>query len=188
MDLYLIRHTPTSAPAGLCYGRLDVPLAPGSAEDCRAVAARLPAVEAVWTSPLARSLALAREIAARSRLTPAADERLAELAFGAWEGRPWEAIDRRESDLWAADYWNVAPPGGETSRELHERVGRALMDFVARHHERAAVVTHAGPIRAALAQCLTLEPTRYHAVPLAYGGITLLRGEPGAWHLERLDG
>lgn len=188
MDLYLIRHTQPQIEAGLCYGESEVPLAPTSATDCATVAARLSALEAVWTSPLARCRTLADAIGAHARLAPVVDQRLCELRFGEWEGRRWETIDREESERWAADYWKVAPPGGETYRALYERVGMALADILACPAQRVAVVTHAGPIRAALAYCLQLEPQHYPDFKLEYGGINLLRGEGVGWHLEYLNG
>lgn len=191
MDLYLIRHTRPQIEAGLCYGQLEVPLAPSCAEECSVVAARLPAPEAVWTSPLARCRTLAEAIGTHVGVVPVTDERLRELGFGEWEGRHWETIGRDQSERWAADYWNVSPPGGETYRELYERVGLALAQILAYPARRVAVVTHAGPIRAALARCLKLEPGRYPEIELDYGGINLLRadGAKGAcWRLEYLNG
>lgn len=188
MDLYLIRHTRTQAEPGLCYGRLDVPLAATRAEDCAAVAGRLPAVQALWSSPLARCRTLAEAIAARSGVAPVFDARLSELDFGEWEGRRWDAIDRGESDPWAIAYRDVAPPGGETYRDLCARVGAALEELNAAGGQCVAVVTHAGPIRAALARCLQLAPEAYPEVRLEHGGIALLRGEGDAWRLEYLNG
>ncbi len=191
MDLYLIRHTRPQIEAGLCYGQLEVPLAPTCVEDCAAVAARLPPVEAVWTSPLSRCRTLAEAIGMRVGVAPVADERLRELGFGEWEGRRWETIGREESERWAADYWNVSPPGGETYRELYERVGLALEEILACHAQRVAVVTHAGPVRAALARYLQLELRRYPETDLDYGGINLLRGDGtdrAGWRLEYLNG
>lgn len=191
MDLYLIRHTRPQIEAGLCYGQLEVPLSPTGVEDCAAVATRLPSVDTVWTSPLARCRTLAEAIGMRVGVAPVTDERLRELGFGEWEGRRWETIGRDESERWAGDYWNVSPPGGETYRELYERVGLALAEIVACHAQRVAVVTHAGPIRAALVHCLRLEPRRYPEIELDYGGINLLHidgADDAAWRLEYLNG
>lgn len=191
MDLYLIRHTRPKIEAGVCYGQLEVPLTPTYVEDCAKVAARLPSVEAVWTSPLARCRTLAEAIGVRRGVLPVTDARLRELGFGEWEGRRWETIDRAESERWAADYWNASPPGGETYRDLYERVGLALGEILASHAQRVAVVTHAGPIRAALVHGLRLEARRYPDIKLDYGGINLLRVDAAndtAWHLEYLNG
>lgn len=72
------------------------------------------------------------------------DPRLLELDFGAWEGRPWDAIPRSESDPWAVDPVNRAPPGGEPFATLHARVAAVLATVLA----GAVLVCHAGPIRA----------------------------------------
>ena len=188
MDLYLIRHTRPQVEAGVCYGRLDVPLPPGGAEERNAVAARMPQVDAVWTSPLARCRMLADAIGTHTGVTPREDARLRELAFGAWEGRRWDSLDRTETDRWAADYWNLAPPAGESYRELHERAVTALTEIMSCSAQRIAIVTHAGPIRAQLAHCLELEPSHYPGIALHYGGISLLRSDGNGWRLEYLNG
>jgi len=188
MDLYLIRHTRTQAAPGVCYGASDVPLAATHVEDCAAVARRLPEVQAVWSSPLARCRALAEAIALRSGVAPRFDARLAELDFGEWEGRRWDAIGRRQSDAWAEAVWRVAPPGGETYRALHARVGAALAQIRAGDVQCAALVAHAGPIRAALVHCLRWDEESFPETPLDYGGIALLRGSEGDWQLEFLNG
>lgn len=191
MDLYLIRHTRPQIEAGICYGQLEVPLALTCVEDCAKVAARMPSVEVVWTSPQARCRPLAEAIGLRDGVAPETDERLRELGFGEWEGRRWATIRSDESERWAADYWNVSPPGGETYRNLYERVCLALDDILACNARRIAVVTHAGPIRAALVRGLRLDSKRYPEVKLDYGGINLLRVNnvsDTAWRLEYLNG
>ncbi len=191
MDLYLIRHTRPQIEAGICYGQIEVPLAPTCVEDCAKVAARLPSLEAVWTSPQARCRSLAEAIGLRVGVAPVTDERLCELGFGEWEGRRWATIRSDESERWAADYWNVSPPGGETYRDLYERVCLALAEILACNAHRVAVVTHAGPIRAALVRGLRLEPRRYPEIKLDYGGINLFRvdaANDAAWRLEYLNG
>lgn len=188
MDLYLIRHTRPQVEAGLCYGRLELPLAPTHVSECAAVTMRLPAIEALWSSPLTRCRVLAEAVSARAGVSPLIDERLCELDFGTWEGRRWDTLDRGSSERWSADYWNVAPPRGEAYRELYERVSTVLEDILAHRAARVAVVTHAGPIRAALAHCLTFESRRYPQIALDYGGISLLRADDAGWRLEYLNG
>jgi alpha-ribazole phosphatase len=142
--MIFVRH-PAVAAAGTCYGRLDLDCAPGAEDAIRALLTELPPVRALRSSPARRCRLLADRIAARDRVPAVLDARLCELDFGEWEGRPWSAIDRAESDRWAADPVSNSPPGGETFASLHARLAEALADTP----PGAVVVTHAGPIRAA---------------------------------------
>jgi alpha-ribazole phosphatase len=141
----LLRHPRPRVAPGTCYGRLEVPEGPEAAGEIAAALRATPPVRAVIASPAARCRRLAERLAARDAVPLRLDARLLELDFGAWEGRSWDAIPRAESDPWAADPRSVAPPGGETFAALHARVGAALAEA----GRGAALVTHAGPIRAA---------------------------------------
>jgi alpha-ribazole phosphatase len=157
LAVIFLRHPAAAVAPGICYGRLD--LAPGpraEAEIARALAL-LPGVTALRSGPARRCRVLAERIAARDGVPVTVDARLQELDFGLWEGRGWHAIDRAESDPWAADPWRVAPPGGETFSALSGRVAAALADMP----PGAAVVTHAGVIRAAR---MILASERFDAV------------------------
>ena len=64
---------------------------------------------------------------------------------------PWDSIPRPELDAWAADFFHARPHGGESVHMLHERVGSAIADY-RQSGVSHVVVTHAGVIKAALAQ------------------------------------
>lgn len=198
-----MRHPEVDLPAGTCYGQADVamrlPMAPPLAQVQAALAAHEP-LTALAGSPLrrARGLAQALSDALGCPLWPA-DPRWMELHFGAWEGLPWSAIPRTESDPWAEDPLHRAPPGGETLAALATRV-HAAMDAAADAWaargapagHRLAVVAHAGPIRLARARALghdirqASDPALAH--PLPFGGLTPLRAErrDGHWHWSPL--
>lgn len=143
VSLTFFRHPRVDAP-GLCYGRTDVPLAPGAEEAIAAATLAAPRGAArLLTSPAARCQDLAHALAETFALAPQIDPRLHELDFGAWEGRAWTQIPRAQSDPWAQDPITRAPPGGETFAQLQARVRTALTG-----QTNALVVTHAGPIRA----------------------------------------
>lgn len=143
--MIFLRHPPVAVQPGTCYGRLDLGCAPEAGAAVGGLLTTLPPVRAVLSSPARRCRMLADAIATRNGIGVETDDRLHELDFGAWEGRPWAAIDRAESDPWAADPLAVSPPGGETFASLIARV-RAALEGVP---PGAAVVTHAGVIRAA---------------------------------------
>ena len=143
--MIFVRHPPAAVVPGICYGRLDLACGPEAREHAEALMAKLAPVPAIRSSPARRCLDLARRIAARDHVPVVTDPRLHELDFGAWEGRPWAAIERAESDAWAADPMTVAPPGGETFGAMLTRVAEALADTPT----GAVIVAHAGTIRAA---------------------------------------
>jgi alpha-ribazole phosphatase len=158
VPLILLRHLAPSGGEGLCYGRCDLDPGPALAERARVVAQGLPPFDAVASSPLRRCRALAEAIAGPCGLAVEVDERLAEIDFGAWEGRPWAAVPRHELDAWAADLLGARPHGGESVAMLTARVAAALADWRGRGGT-VLVVAHAGVARAARA----------------------LAGEPDAW-------
>ena len=166
MILHLIRHPPPSIAPGICYDRLDVS-AEIPAAAIAALRAQLPSGLPVYSSPLRRCLDLAH----RLHPAPVVDARLAEMDFGAWEGRSWDAIPRAELDAWAADIAGYAPPGGESPAQLQARA----LDFVAGLNvPEAVLVTHAGVIRMLLAYWQELPPESWSQLLLAYASCTRL--------------
>ena len=143
--MIFLRHPTTDAGADLCYGQKDVGLGPGAEAEMAAALAAVAPIRAIHASDLSRCRALAERFARRDGVAPVYDERLREYHFGAWEGRRWDDIPLAESELWTADLWASAPPGGETFAALHARVTGALAEIPA----GALVVAHAGVIRAA---------------------------------------
>lgn len=57
------------------------------------------------------------------------EPRLAELAYGDWEGLTIDEIKRRHASDWQrrlADRWNIPAPGGESYAEVEKRVAAWL--------------------------------------------------------------
>jgi alpha-ribazole phosphatase len=168
MRAVLIRHpTPLIGP-GVCYGRLDIAVAP---EEIARLAAdpALPGAKIVWSSPAIRCLRLAEAIAATLAVPLRVDHRIWEVDFGTWEGQEWSAIDRDALDRWAADPLNVAPPGGETGAALIARV----QNFRAEMQQDCVVVSHGGPLKVLLALLRHTE-VDLHAHPPAIGSVTIV--------------
>lgn len=164
--LILIRHPRTGARPGLCYGRHEPPRGAHTTAAVNRLAAQLARPSAVTSSPAARCLAPARVLARRFARGLTIDPDWLELDFGAWEGRLWSRIDRAQSDPWALDPLRRSPPGGERFADMLERVGKALR----RAPDGAAVVTHAGAIRAALMLTGGWTFERAFAAPIPYAG------------------
>ncbi|MEW9898421.1 histidine phosphatase family protein [Chitinivorax sp. PXF-14] len=163
MRLILMRHPPVASGSGLCYGRLDLPC------DSAAIDASVAALDGwrglpVYSSPAQRCLALAGRLAAPPIVWPS----LQELDFGTWEGRRWDDIARSEIDAWAADIWHYRPGGGENAAMLRSRWHEAIAGWRLAAPEAAIVVTHAGPIRMALAEAGQLGAAERWSAPIAH--------------------
>jgi alpha-ribazole phosphatase len=148
MRIALVRHTPVEVAPGICYGRLDLPLAATAAEDIAGVVARLAGFGAarIWSSPASRCRLLAEALAAATSTDPVFDDRLLELHLGDWEGRFWDDVPRTDIDRWVADPLGFAAPGGEAGHALVSRVTAAFEEIAARPGD-PIVVTHGGPLR-----------------------------------------
>jgi probable phosphoglycerate mutase len=109
-------------------------------------------IDAAYASDLERAWRTA-EIALAGRAIPIRrDPAWRELCYGAWEGLTRAEIAARDPERYrrrTEDRLNVAPPGGETMRELSARVRAAVERLRARHAgERVLVITHSGPLHA----------------------------------------
>lgn len=163
MIMHLVRHSPPDIASGVCYGQLDIPALEIEATATR-LQALLPSNLPVWSSPLQRCKALAE----RLHFAPRCDARLMEMSFGAWEGRPWDAIPRTEIDNWAADVAGYRPPAGESGLDLQQR----LLPWLAERSEAELVlVAHAGTLRALVAHLRNLEPSRWLELQFPYGSL-----------------
>jgi alpha-ribazole phosphatase len=98
---------------------------------------------------------------------PRADERLAEMDFGHWEGQRWDDIPRPALDAWTADFHHHRPGGGESVASFLARVRAALDDCAQQARgpgvHRVLWITHAGVVRA-IDVCLARTATPLRAM------------------------
>lgn len=158
MRVCLIRHAATRwNEEGRIQGRIDIPLS--AAGRAQAAAWRLPcgfAGAACVTSPLAR----ARETAAILGFANAGiDARLAEMRWGAFEGRTLDELRAehgeamRRLEALGVDF---RPPGGESPRLVAERLAACLRDLAATGRDHL-LVAHKGILRASLILALSWD-------------------------------
>lgn len=167
MQVFLIRHPRPLIEPGICYGRCDVDAElPGVA--AARIRPHLPAGIPVFSSPLRRARQLAEALDPVVRI----DDRLSEIDFGEWEGRPWSRIDRQALDAWAADVLNFVPPGGESVAQLRDR---AVSFAASLSGEHVAIVAHAGILRALVGHWLDLPVAEWTQMKFDFGSITTLR-------------
>ena len=148
---------------------------------------RVDAVATVYTSPLKRASETARIVSARFGVEPRELEALREIDVGDWEGLTIEEVRARFPEQLDVA-WRSGWPNGESHDELGARVLPALLELESLHFgETVLGVTHAGPIRVALAAAadLTHEESRARIGPLENCVVFRFTVEDGK--LERVD-
>jgi broad specificity phosphatase PhoE len=112
------------------------------------------------SSPLVRARKTMELMRATLGLEPAGysiDVRLAEIAFGEWEGLTYADVLARDQDVVArreSDKWGFLPPGGESYAQLTVRM-RAWHETVDRD---TVVAAHGGTARALIAHLAIAPP------------------------------
>lgn len=187
--LLLVRHAVTEQTGPVLTGRNPgVSLSEHGVAQAEATADRLAAVPvaAVYSSPIERTAQTAAAIASRHGIDVRTDDGVLEADYGDWTGG-------KLADLAKTPEWKVvqgAPsrarfPNGEGLWEMQTRVVTALERIVAAHpHETVVVVSHADPIKSAVAhfcglhldlfQRIHVSPASVTAVQFHDGGVVVL--------------
>jgi broad specificity phosphatase PhoE len=147
--LYLIRHGETDWNVeGRWQGHADVPLNKRGLQQAAQIAQQLAGagLAAIYSSDLQRAQATAQALSAASGLPVQTDPRLREINQGEWQGLLAEEVEARYGEilrLRRLDPLEAGPPGGETVKQVLERVIAAIEDIRNNHPlERVAVVSH----------------------------------------------
>jgi broad specificity phosphatase PhoE len=174
MRLVLCRH----AAAGDARGAADL-----------AAALRGHDVAAVYTSPLTRALETARAVAEPHGLSPEVREDLREIELGDVDGLQFEDYPTELQEALLTAPATVSFPGGESYELLRTRVVAALEELTMRHDgQTIGVISHAGPIRAALATWLSVSPGASFRIGQSFGAVNVVDWHDGAPFVQLVNG
>lgn len=147
--LLLIRHGETDWNIeGRWQGQEDIPLNQRGREQAERMAELLEehAIDAIYSSDLQRAHETARIVAEEKGLPIHVDPRLREIHQGEWQGLLVKEIETRYADLFkerSEDPYNIAPPGGESTFEVRERVLEFLKKIEKEYPDSTvAIVSH----------------------------------------------
>jgi probable phosphoglycerate mutase len=169
--VFLVRHGATQLSQEDSFaGATDVQLSDLGRAQVRSLAQRLARekIDAVYASPMSRTMETARILAEPHGLevTPRPD--LREMNHGHWEGLPRSKVEAsfpEEYAAWEADPYTSAPEGGESGLAVTARALPALLSIVGDHHkggdQTVLVVSHKATIRLLLSALLGFDPRTY---------------------------
>jgi probable phosphoglycerate mutase len=175
----------------LC-GRTDVSLSEAGRRQAARLAERLRALppDAIYTSPLRRAMETAEIIAQGTGLTPAVDERIIEINYGAWEGRTFAEIMAQDGEafrVWDADPGTVSPPGGESGNQALARIVPFLNELGAGHtgeREHVVIVCHKTVCRLVVCHVLGLAPSEYRRrLSMENAALNIIAPSDSGWRL-----
>ncbi len=144
--VYLVRHGQTEWNRNLTFrGRIDVPLNESGHREAEAIAEALrdENIDAIYTSPLSRSVETAQPTAVLFNLEIAPVPGLIDISYGEWEGLPFHEVKRRYEDQyrkWEENPGLVRFPRGETLDEVRERSFCALRGIVTKNPGKSILI------------------------------------------------
>lgn len=179
MRLLLVRHAVTAHTGPILSGRMPgINLSDQGREQADATAARLAKlpIAAIYASPITRTQQTAAAIAAHHSLPVQTIDGVVEAEYGDWTGG--EIKELAKTPQWKVV--QAAPsrarfPGGESIQEMQARTVGALDALVAAHpHEMVLVVSHADPIKSAIAHYTGVHLDLFQRIHVSPASVTVL--------------
>jgi broad specificity phosphatase PhoE len=169
LTLYFLRHgqTPASQEDMFCGSGLDPELTGEGAQMAQAFAAAYRATDwqAVYASPLRRTVSTAQPLCEACGLELQLRDDLKEIGYGVWEGKTKDEVERDHHDdyiKWMADPAWHAPTGGELAVVIARRAQQTIEEITRRFDRgNVLVVSHKATIRIMICALLGIDVGRF---------------------------
>jgi alpha-ribazole phosphatase/probable phosphoglycerate mutase len=186
--IYLFRHGETANSKEVCFnGHFDIGLSVNGENQFKEWAQVLKnePFKAIYSSDLERTRTSARLLGEPHNLEPVTFPELRELCFGNWEGLSVVEVEKRFPNQLKERMKNIETfqvEGGETFRQLQDRVIPRFEEIVARHqNEQVALVCHGGVNRVIFSHLLEIPIERIFRAKQEYAALNIIQyfgGEP----------
>jgi broad specificity phosphatase PhoE len=183
MRLILVRHCQTDRnQQRLLQGHSPIELNAAGRKEAQALALALrdEKIEAIYSSPLSRSLETAQAINRFHHLAIESEDGLKELDIGDLDGLTIEEMKSRYSSFWrkwrSGDPGSAKCPNGESLDEAQQRAWGTIQEIKRRHcHQAAIVVTHYFVIVSVICKALGIDLSHMRRLrALNTGAISIL--------------
>ncbi|SRR5581483_5421627 len=184
LELYFLRHgqTPFSRQNRFCGSGTDAPLTPEGLEMAQAFAEYYKGTRwtEIYSSPLARTKVTADLIAKQQNIVPILANGLTEIAYGKWESKTVEEVEREYHDehlSWTADPAWYPPTGGETAIDVAVRALGVIQEIRGKCGDgKVLIVSHKATIRIILCSLLGIDVGRFrYRLGCPVGSVSVVR-------------
>jgi len=139
--------------SGRWQGRTDSPLTPVGRQQVQTASTTAPEMQALFTSPLGRTVETATIIGDAIGIDPQGEDGLIEMSFGSWENLTMDEAATDDPELFETIYerGQDMPRGrdGESFAEAGERIHTTVESLAAQTaHDHIGAVSHGAAIRA----------------------------------------
>lgn len=166
--LYLVRHGATPLTAEDRFSGSDnVHLSEEGRAQVTRLAKRLKddEIDAIYCSPLDRTLETAKLIAKPHHITPISKDGFREISHGHWEGLSRKEVETQfleEYTAWESDPFTFAPEGGESGISVLARALPVIREVVINHKDKnILVVSHKATLRIIISSLLGFDVRGY---------------------------
>ena len=158
--------------------------------ECTAEYLKNEKIDVIYASDLKRAWNTAEHIAAKKDLSIIADSELREIYAGEWENRLFNDLETdfaEDFKIWREDIGQARPTGGESVKELSERIIAELNRIASMYNgETVCIATHATPIRMVGVKAMGLDIDEAKNVPWApNASVTVIDVENGVFKLVK---
>lgn len=144
--VYLVRHGQTEWNRELRFrGRADIPLNENGHKQASAIADTLKdkGINAIYTSPLRRSIETARLVAVVFHIETTTVQGLIDINYGEWEGLAYDEVRQRYATVYRE--WEERPdlvtfPNGESLDDVRRRAFSAFTEIVEKNRGKSILI------------------------------------------------
>ncbi|MFC1906916.1 histidine phosphatase family protein [Chloroflexota bacterium] len=188
-EIILARHGETEWNVKEVFrGRIDVDLTETGIKQAELLADYLSKTEiqAVYSSPLKRSLKMAELIAGHHKLAVTSAPGLIDFDFGEWHGLSHDEVKDKYNELyhkWLDSPHQLKMPGGENLDEVTERAMGVVREAISRHSGTVVLVAHRVVNKVLICALLGLDNSHFWNIRQDVGAITTFDYDNGRFVL-----
>lgn len=177
-EIILARHGGTEWNVQEIFrGRIDIKLNETGIKQAKLLAEYLGEVkiEAIYSSPLKRSLRTAEMIASYHKLEVETPLGLIDLDYGKWQGLPHQEVKDKYKKLyteWINSPTHVKIPGGESLNDVRERAIGVVDEVIAKYEGTVILVSHRVVNKVLICALLGLDNSHFWNIRQDTCGIT----------------